>query len=253
MPATYTRVLRLLICLSILCWLQGQCLMAMAQGSSPVAVLSSAHNVQEYQDQHLGVFDDAWQNVMHTLGKANISFEEISDGELTTSNQQRIASYKVIVIPELIDVPMSAVSALDIYQKHGGKIVITDAGGTAEEGAKKLEQMAGVNIFRQITTTEKRKLNWINGQEKILSEEFPIGAVVADFTPSADCSILARWQDLSGNDLGPAMTRRGNFLFISWSQAMQGSISTNASLMAQVLENMSPGVSQQAAVQISFG
>ena len=48
------------------------------------------------------------------------------------------------------------------------------------------------------------------------------------------------------------MTRRGNCLFISWSQAMQGSISTNASVMAQALENLSPGVSQQAAVQISF-
>ena len=33
---------------------------------------------------------------------------------------------------------------------------------------------------------------------------------------------------------------------------MQGTISTNANLMAQALENLSPGVSQQAAVQISF-
>ncbi len=64
--------------------------------------------------------------------------------------------------------------------------------------------------------------------------------------------LLARWQDLSGKDLGPAMIRRGNFFFISWSQAMQGTISTNANLLAAALENLTPGVSQQAAVQISF-
>ena len=111
-----------------------------------MAVLRSAHNEQDYQEQHLGNFDEAWQAVLHTLGAANISFEEISDTEVAMG-QQRIGGYKVIIIPELVDLPLSAVAALDQYQKSGGKIMITDAGGIPEEGAKRLEQIAGVNII----------------------------------------------------------------------------------------------------------
>ncbi len=112
-----------------------------ALASSPVAVLRSAYNQQEYQEQHLGNFDDNWQAFMHTLGAANISFEEISDTD-ATFGQQRIGGYRVIIIPELIDLPMSAVAALDQFQKLGGKIIISDAGGNPENGAKKLEQIS---------------------------------------------------------------------------------------------------------------
>lgn len=171
-----------------------------ALASSPVAVLRSAYNQQEYQEQHLGNFDDNWQAVVRTLGAANISFEEISDTEAALG-QQRIGGYRVIIIPELIDLPISAVSALEQYQKLGGKIIITDAGGTPENGAKRLEQLAGVSITKQITTTEKRKIDWSNGQEKLGNDEFPIGSVLTDFTYNGDSSIIAHWQDLSGKDL----------------------------------------------------
>ena len=118
------------------------------------------------------------------LVKANISFEEISDGEVALG-QSRIGGYKVIIVPELVDLPaFSSFTALDQYQKAGGKIMISDAGGIPEDGAKKLELIAGVNVFKQIDELPKNvSLGWLNGQEKVVSDEFPIGAVFAAFNP----------------------------------------------------------------------
>jgi len=222
-----------------------------AFASSPVAVLRSAFNQQEYQEQSVGEFDEDWVNLTHTLGAANVSYEEISDGEVTLG-QPRLGGYKVIVVPLLVDLPLTVVGALDQYQKSGGRILITEAGGIPGKGAKRLEQMAGVNSLRNINTTEKRKIDWPNAPQKIITDEFPVGCDLSDFSPTADASILAHWQDLNGRNIGPAISRLGNCLFISWSPALQGQISTNASLISAALENLSPGVAQQAAVQISF-
>ncbi len=222
-----------------------------AFAGSPVAVLRSASNQQEYQEQSVGNFDEDWASLTRTLGAANVSYEEISDGEVTMG-QPRIGGYKVIIVPLLVDLPLTVVNALDQYQKLGGRILITEAGGNAGKGAKQLEQMAGVVGLRNINITEKRKIDWPNAPQKINTDEFPVGCDLTDFTPSTESTILARWQDLTGKDLGPAISRLGNCLFISWSPALQGSISSNSSLISAGLENLSPGVSQQAAVQISF-
>ena len=221
-----------------------------AFASSPVAVLRSAHNQRQYQEQSVGNFDEDWANLIHTLGAANVSYEEISDGEITLG-QSRLGGYKVIIVPMLVDLPLPVVTALDEYQRAGGRILILDAGGTPENGAKRLEQIAGISGIKQINITDKRKINWNNNQS-VNTDEFPIGAALADFSPVPDSSIIARWQDLNGKDIGPAASRRGNCLFIGWSPAQQGSLSTNSSLIGAALESLVPGISQQAAVQISF-
>jgi len=221
-----------------------------AFASSPVAVLRSAHNQRQYQEQSVGNFDEDWTSLIHTLGKANVSYEEISDGEITLG-QSRIGGYKVIVIPMLVDLTDQVVKALDEYQSSGGRLLILDAGGTPESGAKRLEQIAGVTNIKQTTITEKRKISWDNNQT-VNTDEFPIGAALADFNLTSSAYVVGRWQDLAGKDIGPAASRCGNCLFLGWSPAQQGSVSTNASLIGAGLESLAPGISQQAAVQISF-
>ena len=112
------------------------CLPLSAFASSPVAVLRSAHNQRQYQEQSVGNFDEDWSNLVHTLGAANVSYEEISDGEVTLG-QSRIGGYKVIIIPMLVDLPAQVVNYLDQYQSAGGRILILDAGGIPESGAKR--------------------------------------------------------------------------------------------------------------------
>ncbi len=226
------------------------CVSVAAFASSPVAVLRSAHNQRQYQEQSVGNFDEDWANLIHTLGASNVSYEEISDGEVTLG-QSRIGGYKVIVIPMLIDLPEQVVKALDEYQSSGGRLLILDAGGTPESGAKRLEQIAGVTGVKQSTITEKRKIYWDNNQT-VNTDEFPIGAALADFNLTSSAYVVGHWQDLAGRNLGPAASRCGNCLFLGWSPAQQGSVSTNASLIGASLESLAPGISQQAAVQISF-
>lgn len=221
-----------------------------AQASSPVAVLKSARNVVAYQDQHLGTFDDDWQAIVRTLGAANIAYEEISDGDVSFG-LQRIGGYKVIIIPQLVDLPPGVVTALNEFQKVGGKIVVTDCGGTPQSGAQQVEQLAGVTITGETTTTEKRKIVFVTSANAV-NDEFAIGSVLANFTLGEGAAILAKWVDFSGRDLGPAVVRKNNATFISWSPALQGEITTNARVLSSVIDNLVPGVSQQAAVQISF-
>ena len=156
-----------------------------ALAASPVAVLKSLRNITAYQDQHLGVFDDDWQQLIRTLGAANIRYEEVSDPEIALG-QQRIGNYKLIIVPELVDVPLPVVSALDTYQKNGGRILIMDAGGAPGAGAQQLEQLAGVAVVKQTTTTDKRKIVMLKGTNPV-HDEFSIATVCADFTllPSA--------------------------------------------------------------------
>ncbi len=227
------------------------CFPSPALASSPVAVLRSSFNQLEYQEQSVGIFDEDWANFIHTLGAANVSYEEISDGEVALG-QTRIGAYKVIIVPLLVSLPLPVVTALEEYQKLGGKLLICDAGGMPVNGGKRLEQLAGVSGLKEITITEKRKIDWPNAPQKLITDEFPIGSNLIDFSPTGDSTVIARWQDLTGKDIGPAIIQRGNSLFLSWSPALQGPISTNSSLISAALENLTPGISQQAAVQISF-
>lgn len=221
-----------------------------AFASSPIALVRSAHNQRQYQEQSVGNFDEDWANLMHTLGAANITYEEISDGEIS-QGQPKLSAYKLIIIPMLVDLPQNVVDALDQYQRAGGRLLIMDSGGNAEAGAKRLQEIAGINNVEQSNATEKRKICW-TANAAINAEEFPVGATIADFVAAPGSVIMARWQNLQDKEIGPAASRFGNCLYLGWSPAEQGSLSTNAGIIGACLEDLAPGVSQQAAIQISF-
>ncbi len=216
--------------------------------SSPVAVLKSGRNIQAYQDQHLGTFDDNWQSIARTLGAANIRYDEVSDSEVSFG-ASRIGGYKLIIVPELVDVPPEVVSALTQFEQTGGKLLIGESGGIPGDGARKLELLAGVSCVHQTTTTDKRKVAWL--QPASGQQEFPIGTVYSTFAIGDGGTTLANWVDAQGT-IAPAVVKKGNTIYMSWSLAMQGELTTNAALVSLALDNLVPGVSQQAAVQISF-
>jgi uncharacterized lipoprotein YddW (UPF0748 family) len=221
-----------------------------AWAASPVGVLKSLRNVTAYGDQHLGNFDDDWAQLVRTLGAANIRYEEISDPEVAMG-QQRIGNYKLIIVPELVDLPLPVVSALDAYMKNGGKVLIMDAGGTPLAGAQQLEQLAGVTVLKQSTTTDRRKISMLKGQAPV-HDEFSIATVFADFTMGSGAYPIAKWTDLNGAEQGVAAARNANAAFISWAPGLQGEVTTNATVISDLIDDLVPGISQQAAVQISF-
>lgn len=221
-----------------------------AIAASPVAVLKSLKNTTSYQDQHLGNFDDDWLSVVKTLGAANIRFEEVSDPEVAMG-QQRLGSYKIVIVPELVDLPMPVVTALLDFEKQGGKVLIMDAGGTPGPGAVALEQSAGVQILHQETTSDARHIQMLRGKNPI-HDDFSIGTVLANFSLLEGALPLAKWLDKSGHEIGTAIARKNNSTFIAWAPGEQGEITTNATIISDAIEDLAPGVSQQAAVQISF-
>ena len=216
-----------------------------AYAASPVAVLKSARNAAVYQDQHIGTFEDDFKVFKSTMDGANVRFDELSDADIE-AGQSKLAGYKLIVVPLLVDIPSSEVAALNAYQSAGGKLVITDGAGVAGSGATQLMTLAGVQTFNRVTLKEVGNLSWPR-EPLPLGAEFAIASVVSELTPTASAKALASWQNSQA-----VITRNGNCAFLGWAPGLQGEISSNSQLLAQVLDELSPGITQQAAVQISY-
>jgi uncharacterized lipoprotein YddW (UPF0748 family) len=221
-----------------------------AFAAAPVAVLRSARNVAAYTEQHLGNFDEDWQNFKQTLEAANIRYDEISDADIA-AGPAKLSGFKLIIVPLLVDVTSEDVSGLNEFQKGGGKLLFTDGGGTAGAGAQGLEQIAGVTVVKQDTATDKRRLEWPKTPLPV-SEEFAVGSVAATINPDGAATTLGNWTDLSGNKVGPAIVRKGNAIFLGWAPGLQGEITANANLLGLAMEDLAPGITSQSAVQISF-
>jgi len=221
-----------------------------AAADAPVAVLHSAKNASSYQDAHLGTYEEDWNNFKQSLEAANIRYEEITDSD-AASGPSKLSNYKLIVVPLLIDEPSDVLAGLSDFARGGGKLLITDGGGIPQANAQALEQLAGATVVKQSTATEKRELRWPK-QPLPITQQFAVGSVSAVVTPAADATSLATWMDANGTSVGPAVVKRNNSIFLTWAPGMQGDISTNASLLGLALEELSPGITQQSAVQISF-
>jgi uncharacterized lipoprotein YddW (UPF0748 family) len=221
-----------------------------AQAAAPLGVLKSAKDSNAYQDQHLGTFDDDYLLFKRTLEAANVRFDELSDADVS-QGPSKLSTYKMIVVPLLVEVTPEVASALSEFQRGGGKLLITDGGGTPQGGALTLEKLAGVTVVKQVNATEKHKLEWPREPLPVF-EEFAVGSISAQVVTAPGASALASWEDLNGNKTGQAIVKNGNFVFVTWPPGLQGEISSNANLLALAMEDLVPGITQQSAVQISF-
>lgn len=220
-----------------------------AWAAAPIAVLKSAKNAAAYQEAHLGTFEDDWQNFKQALDAANVRYDEINDADCATGG--RLSGYKLIIVPLLVDEPSDVVAGLAEFERGGGKILITDAGGTPLANAQSLEALAGVVVTKQSTATDKRELRWPR-QPLPVTQQFAVGSVSAVVTTTDGAVPLATWSDANGGSVGPAVVKKNNSIFLSWAPGLQGDITTNANLFDLALEELSPGITQQSAVQISF-
>ncbi len=85
-----------------------------------------------------------------------------------------------------------------------------------------------------------------------MTEEFAVGSVSAVLTCQPSVMSLADWLDISGKRTGQAVVKGGNGIFLTWPPGMQGSITSNATILDLALDELVPGITQQSAVQISF-
>lgn len=221
-----------------------------AFAASPVAVLKSARNASTYQDQHIGTFEDDFKVFKRAMDGANVRFDEISDADVE-GGQAKLGAYKLIVVPLLVDLPATEVTALTNFAQAGGKLLITDGAGTATAGAVSLMNAAGVQSLKQNTLKEVGKLNW--AKEPLPTQaEFAIASVVAELTITPGAQTVATWQDPSGAVKATSISRFGNSIYLGWAPGVQGEISANSQLISQALDELSPGITQAAAVQISY-
>lgn len=98
-----------LVSLTILVFCLQLMLALPAYAASPVGVLKSGRNAAVYQDQHIGTFEDDFKVFKSAIDGANVRFDELSDGDIE-AGQTKLAGYKLIVVPLLVDLPQSEVT-----------------------------------------------------------------------------------------------------------------------------------------------
>ncbi len=228
-----------------------QCTMAApAFAASPVAMLKSQRNGSVYQDQHIGSFEDDYKVFLKSLDGANVRYDELSDGDVD-AGVSKLSGYKLIIVPLLVDLPAGEVAVLADYARGGGKLVITDGSGSLGAGGQSLANLAGVSALKQSTLKENTRLVWPR-QPLPTTADFAIATVTEQLTPAAGATTLATWQNGQGQDQGAAIVKLGNCIYVGWAPGVQGEITANAQLLSQALDELAPGITQQAAVQISF-
>jgi uncharacterized lipoprotein YddW (UPF0748 family) len=252
MAKVKSSVLSLLLMSGLLQGFVQLALVAPVWAASPVAILKSGRNGATYQDQHIGTFEDDYKVFRKAIDGANVRYDELSDGDVD-AGVARLSGYKVIVVPLLVDLPAAEVSALSDFARGGGKLLITDGAGIPGAGAQALEALAGVASAKQATIKEVNKLVWSKpGAINAPTAEFSIASVISQLALSGTGSSMATWQDANGQEQGIGIARAGNVIFMGWAPGVQGEVSSNALMLSQALDELSPGITQAAAVQISF-
>jgi len=221
-----------------------------ALAQSPVAVLNSVFNAHQYQDQHLGTYDDDYSEFKRTLAGANVRYDELIDGD-AQGGKASLGKFKLVIIPMLVNLSPDVVVGLTDYVRGGGKILITDGGGTPGSGAIALNQLAGVTVDSQSIFKDPAKLTWTNSPLPI-SDNVAVGTQVARVIVSPDAKTLAKWDVAGGNSPGSAIVRKGNVAYLGWVPGMQGDIAVNSRYISMVIDDVSPGLTQEAAIQISY-
>jgi uncharacterized lipoprotein YddW (UPF0748 family) len=222
---------------------------APAWGQPLLAVLRSDRNAQEYSDQHIGNFDEDWLNFKRTLESANLRYDLITDNDLRAGSD-KLSLYKLVIVPFLVDVSPEGAQALRDYTGRGGKILVTDGGGTPTERALAVLSLCGVSGEGRGTMREARSLVWARMPLPV-NIPFAVGTTFADAGLASGASAPARWVDASGHET-PAVVRLGNNFFLAWAPGMQGEITSNSQLLTFAMEDAVPGITQMAAVQISY-
>lgn len=220
-----------------------------ALAASPLAVLRSAATEQAYADQHLGQFDEDYNAFKRTLETANVRYDLISDNDLK-AGKPRLGGFKVIIMPMLLDLPPEAVEALKSYVAGGGKVIITDGGGVPSAAAQQIIGLTGVQVTGHTVMQDSKQLNWQRSPLPF-TQDFAVGTNFAVTAPQPG-SQAAMWTDPSGTEVGTAIGRTNGNTFLTWLPGLQGEITTNAQILTMAMEDAVPGVTQQAAVQISF-
>ncbi len=218
--------------------------------ASPLAVIKSERNGAAYHDQHLGNWDEDWNSFKQTLESANVRYDLLADGDFA-GGKAKLAGYKVVIIPMLLDLPPELVFAVSEYTKSGGKVLLTDGGGMPSQAAQAVISQGGVEVLKHSSMTEGDSLAW-QREPLPIKQDFAIGTIFADVTVKPGATAAAKWIDPSGKEVGAAIVKQKDMIYFGWAPGMQGEISTNASLLSTAMEELSPGVTQQAAVQISF-
>ena len=220
-----------------------------AKADSPLAVLRSERNQAAYSDQHIGEFDEDFKSFKRTFETTNVRYDQLGDADITT--ESTLAKYKVVVLPLLIDLSADAANALKAFVAKGGKVIITDGCGTATATAQEVMALAGARVTGHHTMQEPRQLLWPR-TPFALSQDFSVGTLTADIVPTLPADSIAKWVGAGNEDTGTALALKNGNTFIGWAPGLQGSLSANAQIVSMLLEEASPGITQEAAVQISY-
>jgi uncharacterized lipoprotein YddW (UPF0748 family) len=218
-----------------------------AWAAAPIALLKSAKNAETYQSQNIGTYEEDWQAFRRTMDSANLRYDIIPDADLSAS---KLSQYKLLILPLFLDLPPDAVEALRQFSNAGGKLLITDGGGSVSKNAALVDDIVGIQITNHNAMQDPQQLVWPRTGQKY-TQDFAVGTLVAEVQPKSEGLVIAQWSDSAGKALGNAITKSDGNIFIGWAPGLQGETTTNANILTMLIDEASPGLSKAATIQIS--
>lgn len=215
--------------------------------AGPLGVLKSTKNADSYQVQNIGSHEEDWQSFRRTLDSANLRYDILNDGDI---NLAKLTQYKVVILPLFIDVTNEGATAIQDYLKSGGKILITDSGGTPSANAQAVNTLAGAKVIGHNAMQEAEQLSWPRGNDSY-KQDFAVGTLIANLSIEEGANATAKWNDQAGNQVGIAMSRLNGNTFLGWALGLQGETSTNVKILSLALEDASPGLCKSASSQMT--
>ncbi|MBX9723098.1 MAG: beta-galactosidase trimerization domain-containing protein, partial [Candidatus Obscuribacterales bacterium] len=181
-----------------------------AYAAAPIAVLKSAKNAETYQSQNIGTFDEDWQAFKRTLESANLRYDVIPDADL---NAAKLSQYKVLILPLLVDLPEAALAGINQFVSSGGKILVTDGGGSPSKSATSIDALAGAGITNHNATQDPQQLVWPRSGQNY-QQDFAVGTLIAEVQSTAGSTQVAKWVDANGKETGTAISKSNGNIFL---------------------------------------
>lgn len=216
--------------------------------SSSIAVLNSCSSASEYASQHIGSYNDIFNDIISTMNRTNLKYEIITEKDISAGiNPNR---YKIIIIPMGLNLPDKLISNIEEYTSSGGKIIVSEPGGRYTSSSLALANIVGVSLKDSTTLQTPAKVSWPTSKTKPKENTFPPSTRISVINNNSSTDAIATWDSYELEDI-TAATKSDTGCYIGWQWGTEGNITFNAFTIKSSINKLIPGLTSLETIEIT--
>ena len=186
--------------------------------------------------------DNISSNFNLTLKNANNKLLKIKRNELAAIKP---ATIPVLIFYKYTNFDDNNYNTIVQYTKNGGKIILITPIAQAEDKTfAKLSKLAGVNVEKIKTTTEKTYINWV--EKTIFDNKLDKNSRIAQIVLYPETTHLAVFGDIEKHET--AISKNNNGSVICWNATINGEKRFNEKSLNYILDEFLPKESSKQSI-----